>query len=114
MPELPKTERNEELNTLLLQKQITWLRTEWALSSNECNNTWIDAVNNWDKEFKNTMRERYGSTKLAQEVPVYQVLIGGSVEDWPTIKDEDRLFIEKEVNNFVLDFSTSHQIELPE
>lgn len=73
---------------------------------------WQDYVNAWDSEFKTRLKEKYGDTRFAQQVPAWQVLVGGSVEKEVDITTEQREFINKEVERILNQFVSEHDIPL--
>lgn len=92
-------ENQETIDTDQLLSDIKVLR-EFAITSNERNDLFIDMSSQWDKIFKEKLREKYGTTRFAQQVPVWQAMVGGTVEEETDITDEIRNFIVFEVNTF--------------
>ncbi len=94
-----KVQKNELIDTEMLCKDIQELR-ELSLTSVELNDKWNNLVKQWDDGFKLRLREKFGSTQAAQEVPAWQMLIGGTVEEEVSITDAQRDFILREVFDF--------------
>ena len=69
-----------------------------SLESLEKNDLWCQTVFQWDAEFKIRLKERYGDTRFAQQVPAWQILVGGTVEEEVDITTEQRDYILKEVS----------------
>jgi hypothetical protein len=89
----------EAIDSIQLVDKILTIR-ELALTSPERNVLWVDEVNQWNEDFRKKLIDRYGSTKWAQQVPAWQVLIGGTAEGEVDITDEVRTFILAEVDTF--------------
>lgn len=67
-----------------------------------------DCIRAFDKILKKDMVETYGSTQLLQQVPAFQALVGGSLENETTITPAQRISIVTKIQKFV----TELQIEL--
>ncbi len=82
----------------------------FTLTDRELHSAFLDARYNWDKNLKIRCIEKYGSTKMLQEVPSWQTLIGGTVEEEINITAEQRTYINQEVSKFVKEFKESHNL----
>ena len=72
---------------------------EASIESMQKNDIWCSTVSKWDADFKIRLNDLYGSTRFAQQVPAWQVLIGGTIEAETDITQEQKEFILKEVTS---------------
>ena len=106
-------ERFESMNypdAAVLVDEIRALRED-VTNNHELLTAWLDAVYEWDAAFKVKVREKYNDTKLLQEVPAWQTLVGGTVEEGSTITDEQCSFVNQEVTKFIQGFKSAHGLD---
>ena len=96
-------ERRGQAESISAEKLVNDIQSlrEASLNSIELNDTWNGLVKEWDDTFKIQLIEKFGTTKSAQEVPAWQVLIGGTPEEEVSITEEERDFILHEVAHFL-------------
>ena len=82
----------------------------FTLTDHELHSAFLDARYSWDKNLKIRCTEKYGSTKILQEVPAWLSLIGGTIEEERNITAEQRTYINKEVSKFINEFKESHNL----
>ncbi len=61
----------------------------------------LDTIATFDRQLKQNVRDRFGSTQLLQQVDVWQKLVGGSIEAKRDITDAQYEFVVGEVMQFV-------------
>lgn len=92
-------EKRETIDSEALVLEIQEARA-FSLTSYERNNFWNESVAAWDVVFKKNLVAEFGTTRFAQQVPAWQVLVGGSVETETDITHVQRNYIVTEVNTF--------------
>ncbi|MFM2339976.1 MAG: hypothetical protein RLZZ360_612 [Candidatus Parcubacteria bacterium] len=68
-----------------------------------------DSIVYFDKVLKKKLVEKFGSTRLLQQVDVWQALVGGTIEERTDITDDQYLFVREEVAGFVKKLETGVQ-----
>ena len=61
----------------------------------------MDKIADFDKKLKVNMVSLYGTTQILQQVPAWQALIGGSIEDETNITPEQKNEINKQIKDFI-------------
>ncbi len=100
--EMPQFETVGELH------EIVRAIKEKTLASYELNSAWNDAVYEWNAELKQQLRDTYGSTQLLQQIPAWQVMVGGSIEEPVDVTEEQVAFVHASIQKFLDAFTRTY------
>ncbi len=84
---------------------------EQTLASYDLNSAWMDSVYDWNSELKQQVLERYGTTKFLQQIPAWQVMVGGTVEEPVDVLPEQIELVETSVKKFLEQFKRANGLD---